>query len=328
MIETVFRTDAVPVADRFELWREVLTKTKAAAPAEVSSDHADDYWAEIRILRLGGAHVWPAGMRPMRMRRTARQIRQCDPEVYHLTYALVGAKGTVQAGQEGSLGPHDMHIVDSSRPYEVHVLAPDRARAVGLEIPKRLLPLPLDRVDQLVTRRLSAQEGVGALLAGFLTRLTDDAGSWGPSDGARLEAVLVDLVSAVLAHQLDLDAALPPETHQRTLSLRVQAFIRQHLGDPELTPSAVAAAHHISVSYLHRLFRHQGTTVSAWIRRQRLDRARRELADPAQRAVPVHRIAARWGFPHHAAFTRAFRAAYGLPPSDYRYETLGGRPAR
>ncbi|GAA2335163.1 helix-turn-helix domain-containing protein [Streptomyces cuspidosporus] len=328
MIETVFRTDAVPVADRFDLWREVLTKTKAAAPAEISSDHADDYWAEIRLMRLGAARVWPAGMRPMRMCRTPRMIRQCDPEVYHLTYALRGTKGIVQAGREGTLTPQEMHIVDSSRPYEVHVLAPGRARAVGLEIPKRLLPLPLDRVDRLLTRRLSGRDGVGALLAGFLTRLTEDTGSYGPADGPRLETVLVDLVTAVLAHHLDHEAALPPETRQRNLALRVQAFIRQHLGDPELTPSAVAAAHHISVSYLHRLFRTQDTTVAAWIRRQRLERARRELADPAQRAVPVHRIAARWGFPHHAAFTRAFRATYGLPPSDYRHETLGASPAR
>ncbi|MER7791118.1 helix-turn-helix domain-containing protein [Streptomyces sp. NPDC097640] len=323
----MFRTDTVPTADRFELWREVLTRTKAAAPAEITSDHTDDYWAEMRLMRLGAADVWPTGMRPMGMLRTPGHIRQCDPEVYHLSYVLQGTKRVVQDRREGVLGAQEMHIVDSSRPYEVHVLAPGRARAVALEIPKRLLPLPLDRVDRLVTRTLSAREGVGALLAGFLIRLAEDSGSYGPSDGPRLEAVLIDLVSAVLAHQLDLDAALPPETRQRALSLGVQAFIRQHLGDPELTPGAVAAAHHISVSYLHRLFRAQGTTVSASIRHQRLERARRELADPARRAVPIHRIAARWGFPHHAAFTRAFRAVYRLAPSDYRDGTLGASPA-
>ncbi|MGO4429032.1 helix-turn-helix transcriptional regulator, partial [Streptomyces sp. MCAF7] len=82
---------------------------------------------------------------------------------------------------------------------------------------------------------------------------------------------------------------------------------------------------HISVSYLHRLFREHGsTTVSSWIRRQRLEAVRRDLADPLLRATPIHRIAARRGFSHAAVFSRAFRAAYGLPPKDYRRRVLAG----
>jgi AraC-like DNA-binding protein len=79
------------------------------------------------------------------------------------------------------------------------------------------------------------------------------------------------------------------------------------------------------VSYLHRLFRQRngGRTVAAWIREQRLERARRDLADPDQRATAVHAIAARWGFRHAADFSRAFRRAYGMPPRDYREATQG-----
>jgi AraC-like DNA-binding protein len=63
--------------------------------------------------------------------------------------------------------------------------------------------------------------------------------------------------------------------------------------------------------------------VSAWIRRQRLEHARRDLSDPFLRTVRVHRIARHWGFTHHAAFTRAFRTAYGIPPSEFRHRSLG-----
>ncbi|RRQ81994.1 hypothetical protein CQW39_01545 [Streptomyces griseofuscus] len=34
--------------------------------------------------------------------------------------------------------------------------------------------------------------------------------------------------------------------------------------------------------------------------------------------MPVHRIADRWGFKGHPPFTRAFRAAFGTSPQDYR----------
>lgn len=107
-------------------------------------------------------------------------------------------------------------------------------------------------------------------------------------------------------------------TRQRALALRIQSYIAAHLQEPDLTPGVVAAVHHISVSHLHRLFQTKGVTVAAWIRQQRLERARRDLADPTLRTVRVHRIAEQWGFTHHAVFTRAFRTAYGIPPSEYR----------
>ena len=82
----------------------------------------------------------------------------------------------------------------------------------------------------------------------------------------------------------------------------------------------IAAAHHISHSYLYRIFQQQsqGETVMAWIRRLRLEGAHRELADASLRGTPIHVVAARWGFPRASDFTRAFRAAYGLSPSEHR----------
>ncbi|MCG5220618.1 helix-turn-helix domain-containing protein [Streptosporangium soli] len=46
---------------------------------------------------------------------------------------------------------------------------------------------------------------------------------------------------------------------------QIHAFILQNLGDAHLTPDAIAAAHHISVRYLHKLFHQEGA------HRRRLD---------------------------------------------------------
>ncbi|MEU5099326.1 helix-turn-helix domain-containing protein [Streptomyces sp. NPDC020996] len=62
----------------------------------------------------------------------------------------------------------------------------------------------------------------------------------------------------------------------------------------------------------------QGTTVSAFVREQRLSRCRRDLADPSLAHHSIRFVAARWGFPRPAEFTRTFRAATGLSPSEYR----------
>ncbi|WP_351233822.1 helix-turn-helix domain-containing protein [Streptomyces sp. NPDC002133] len=102
--------------------------------------------------------------------------------------------------------------------------------------------------------------------------------------------------------------------------LEIHAFIQQHLGEPDLSPGTIAAAHNISLCSLHRLFRDQGQTVAGWIRARRLERCRRVLADPLMHSTPVRAVAARWGFTDPAHFSRAFRAAYGHSPKDYRQQ--------
>ncbi|MFI1359596.1 helix-turn-helix domain-containing protein [Streptomyces sp. NPDC020898] len=160
---------------------------------------------------------------------------------------------------------------------------------------------------------------MAALLAQFMLRLSRDADHFRPTDGPRLATVLVDLLSATLAHELDAGRALLPEDHHRVLVLRIQAFIRHHLADP--SPGLVAAAHQISLRQLHRLFEQQDTTVGALIRRQRLERCCHDLADPRLSARSISSIAARWGYPEPTSFSRAFKTLYGTTPREHRHQT-------
>ncbi|MFF0561620.1 helix-turn-helix transcriptional regulator [Streptomyces sp. NPDC004266] len=104
---------------------------------------------------------------------------------------------------------------------------------------------------------------------------------------------------------------------------RVKDHVMRHLGDPDLSPSRIAEAHFMSVRYLHKLFQLEGTTVSGWIRAQRLERCRRELLRPMAREVGVAAVAQRWGFVSPSHFSRIFRAAYGMTPREWQ---LQGRP--
>lgn len=319
--EMVFRSDDVPAPDRFGYWAELLGRTHA--PMELGSDHADDFRACQRVLDLGAVTVWSATFQPLVFRRTPKLIRQSDPEAYHLSFVVRGTGAGVWRHRETRYKADDLFINSSSLPNDIHSSG-DPVTTVALEVPKALLPMSRDMAGRIVGAPVSGREGMGALLAGFLTQLTADTASYRPADRPRLSTVLVDLVAALFAHLLDAGDSLPPETRRRALTLRIQAFIREHLHDPELTPAAIAAAHHISTSYLHRLFRDEDATVAASIRRLRLEAARRDLTDPARRAAPLHAIAARWGFPRATDFSRAYRAAYGTTPRDHRHQALQG----
>ncbi|MEV6406615.1 helix-turn-helix domain-containing protein [Streptomyces bobili] len=321
MIEKVFRTTDVPTSDRFDFWRELISRTHA--PVELASVHRHDFRAQQRLLDLGDALIWPTTFHPVRFIRTPKLIRQSDPEGIHVSLPLHGTLGASQNNQEIAAGPFALCVIDTSRPFTVTAGEDGRTHTgIGLEIPKALLPLTSNRVDLLFPSRIPAQQGIAALFAQFLRQLSSDTTSYTPADGPRIATVVVDLLSSLFAHIADDDRSLTPESRRRTLTLRIRAFIRQHLHDPLLTPPVIAAAHHISVSYLHRLFQDEEDTVAAFVRRQRLERARHDLSDPAQRTIPVHEVAARWGFTHQAAFSRTFRSVYGVSPRGYRQAAL------
>ncbi|WP_262371312.1 helix-turn-helix domain-containing protein [Streptomyces sp. WAC01526] len=319
-MEQMFSSTDVPAADRFAYWRECIARTHA--PLEMASDHDSDYRARQHVLELGPVRVWKATCQPLEAQRTNRLIRQSDPGTYHLSLPLVGtARASHHRGQQTVLRPYELQMLDTARPYGI-AHRTGALTGIGVELPKELLALPEKALAELMGLRMSGRDGTGALLAGFLVQLTQQPGSLEPGDGPRLGTVLLDLVTALTARALEAEDSLGPESRRRTLTLRIQAFMQQHLQDPSLSPPVIAAAHHISLSYLHGLFRETGSTVASWLRHQRLECSRRDLAEPALRATPVHAIAANRGFAHAADFSRAFRRTYGMSPTEYRYQAL------
>ncbi|MFD8597923.1 AraC family transcriptional regulator [Kitasatospora sp. NPDC059646] len=259
--------------------------------------------------------------------------RDDDEELCHLSLLTAGGGRVQGAGRDGAeeFGPGDIHLTTSSDPADGQFFgfadgaAGQRpAEGVGLDVPVALLQVPPHRMRDLTGRRLSGREGTGALLTALLVGLDRQAAALQPAEACRLGNVVVDLVSTWLSGLLDAEADVSQEDRQRALVESSKEFIRQNLHDPGLTPPVVAAAHHISVSHLHSLFaRHsEGETVAAFIRARRMDKARRELADPALRTLPIYRIAARCGIPRAPEFTRAFKAAHGLSPREYRSREL------
>ncbi|CAM5243311.1 MULTISPECIES: AraC family transcriptional regulator [Streptomyces] len=330
LTEAEFRTDALQPGDRFAGWQQYMNNT--IAPMEITSSHADDFWADHRLLRIEDTLLWPARLHASCFRRTPRLIRQSDPGLLHMTLVLPGsgAMHVEQGRVRSAVEAHDLYFLDTSRPSGVWTDGQPIV-GVGVDIPRSLLPLPMDTcLDEVLGRRLSGRHGFGALLTQFVTHLVDRAEEYGPADVARLHRVLLDLAAGALAGELDRETALPPEARTGNLVLAIRSFIGSNFHDPGLTPGTVAAAHYISTRQLHRLFHREGTTVAALIRSRRLERARLDLADPRLVDTPVQTIAARCGFGAPAHFSRVFRAAQGMSPRDYREARLRERtdPAR
>ncbi|GAA2385521.1 helix-turn-helix domain-containing protein [Streptomyces glaucosporus] len=316
-METVFDTAALPVRDRVGAWVEVTAL--ALVTTEFKVTHPSAFGARLRATTLGAVQVTRMSYGPLVSRRTPALIRRSDPEHYQVALVRSGRQGIEQARNRARLGPGDIVLYDSSRPFDAPVEAGrGMSESVLLQFPKRLLPLPESKAARLLAVPLPGTRGVGRVLTRFVDTLTDESAGCTAHDRARLGHTALDLVTAVLAHHLDDTAAVPSRSPRHALFLRMTAFIDQNLHDPGLGPAAVATAHQISLRYVHRIFQEHGTSVGAHIRQRRLDRCRRDLADPALRHLTVHAIAARWGFTRPADFSRVFRAATGMPPGRYR----------
>ncbi|WP_052441165.1 helix-turn-helix transcriptional regulator [Streptacidiphilus anmyonensis] len=111
----------------------------------------------------------------------------------------------------------------------------------------------------------------------------------------------------------DPDEAAAP-TVAPTVVRQATAYIEEH-AHLDLTVGDIANQVHLTPRALQYAFRrHLETTPFAYLRRVRLDHARRELlaADPATSTVA--QIAARWGFLHQGRFAALYRATYQDTP--------------
>jgi AraC-like DNA-binding protein len=303
-MSTLIRVDELPAAERFEFLHEMVAQTWV--PMECHSDYRADYRAVLRSSGLGAIQVVVMDILAIKVCRTPGLIRRADPDMLKLVMPVRGTGSYVvaQDGRQAHLRPGEFAFYDTRRPYEVDcgVGEHDAGQALTFMFPCSLLPLPPSQLKHLTA--------VGTI------------DQCSPAEAARLSTAALEVLASRLAHELDAMGWVTPETHRRALLARIQAFIQQRLGDPELSPGMIAAAHHISLRYLHKLFQEEGTTVAGWIRQRRLEGCRRDLADPALASRPVAAIAARWGYSSASYFGQVFRAAHGMPPQEYRQWAL------
>jgi AraC-like DNA-binding protein len=258
---------------------------------------------------------------PADVRRTPELICQADPDMVKMVLICGGNSCVVeQGGRQAQVSAGDLSCYDTRRPYKVTIGVDGNrpTQVMTFMFPPSMLPLCRSRLKDLTAIRIPASAGVGDLTSQFLLQLARNIDHYSPAEAARLSTAALEVLATRLAREMDIRDWGTPEDRRHALLTTIQAFIQRHLGDPGLSPAMIAAAHHVSLRSLHQLFHDEGLTVAGWIRRRRLEGCRRGLSDPALDSRPVAAIAARWGFSSPGDFSRAFRAAHGLPPAEYR----------
>ncbi|WP_311260107.1 helix-turn-helix domain-containing protein [Microbacterium sp. WCS2018Hpa-9] len=288
--------------------------SESFVPLQVSTDGPDHFRGIIRGASVDEVHVNEVRATSHIVERTPELIARSDRSYFKLSLMLAGTGMLIQDDREAVLQAGDLAVYDTDRPYSL--VFDDDFRTMVVMFPKHLISLPSDMIGQLTAVRISGQGGLGAMVVPYLTQLAGNLDQLAGTTGARLAHSALDLVTTVFTRELGLDE-VSADPH-RALVQRIRSYIDRNLASTDLGPATIASAHFISTRHLHGLFQEQGVTVSTWIRTRRLEQCRRDLLDPMLADRPVAAIAARWGFVDAAHFSRAFKSAFGISPSEYR----------
>ena len=301
--------------DPAEGWREVLDRTYVpfdAMPAPAAGERFDVRSVRRRIGDLALVD-YQCGRGFGRRGRTEISATPGD-----LLGFMVLRHGRVALNLDGRsllLSPGQAAVWDGARRGSFEALTPIAKRT--LIVPRERLGAVLPPYERVLARSLRADTPQMRLLTGYLETLAGLAPTLDLAGQAAASDAALELVRGALGESLESDS----QGLRAGLLAQVPRYIEEHLSNPDLDPAMIASAHAVSVRTLHQAFEETGESVSALIRRRRLERCRDDLL--AQPATSVTEVAFRWGFRDGSHFSRLFRRRFGESPRSLRASARG-----
>uniref|UniRef100_B0SW51 Transcriptional regulator, AraC family n=1 Tax=Caulobacter sp. (strain K31) TaxID=366602 RepID=B0SW51_CAUSK len=301
LARTNFSTRSVPPEERHDYYRrEVLSALDARDPEPGFS-------ANITSLRLGSLAFYVTETGGHTMFRTPEMIAADGRDHYIVQFNIAGSHTGDFDGVPFSAGPGEVGICDLSRPMLLHSTAVKvlstflpraEVKAVAPDIELHGMVLDANRAGLLIEHLASVTRWFPRLLPETLPGIT---------------RATIELLGACLvmeASRADFGVRESP------VLMRARAYVEHNLLEPTLNPAKISEALGVSRSTLYRLFEPLGG-VTAYVWDRRLHLARAALLDP-KRARRISEIAFQCGFSSEAHFSRSFRKAFNIRPSDLR----------
>jgi AraC-like DNA-binding protein len=212
-----------------------------------------------------------------------------------------------QEGRRFELTPGDCLAYDVSCPHTI--ISPSLTRHEVVIVPTELLQERGFHAAKLAAFKVSARNGTGRIAHDFMHTAFVEAPRLSPHTALGVAETLIDLLLLPLREAgTGYDRGGPVALYERA-----QAFIHEHLRDPDLSIDQIAAALRCTKRYLHMLFSDRGTTVSDYIWHARLQSCRQELETHCAKTITD--VAFSWGFSSSSHFSRVFRNYFGIAPS-------------
>lgn len=265
---------------------------------------------EIDRRRLGAFVIASIAMSEMRV----RELPFSRAHTVHVAFVIEGAVTmTARDGGAVVLGPGDVSLISNWSLFDVGCRA--GTQVLHILVPEAFLRERGVRVRPARFRLEGPRSLAGPLLA-FARSVVDQAWTPTPAAARVAERALEELLVGFLLESED--AHLDRQDLRAQLRRRALDEVAARHHDPSLTPAALATVLGVSLRHLQRGFEGTGLTIAQHITRHRLRSAELLLGSPGADALTVAEVARSAGFASPFELRSAFRAAFGMLPSEYR----------
>jgi AraC family transcriptional activator of tynA and feaB len=273
---------------QFERYRSAVSTH--IAKVDALAGKSGDFDCQISSQTVGPIQLVEICSDPVVLRRSAHCIAR-DPRNHYIVSLQRAGRCVVRHDRaEVAVSPGSLVLIDKALPFETAFH--DHADRLLICIPRILLERRLNDADRFLRTSITIEQGLDLLAATLISASHLEQGAGEKFDMRRGSALI--------------------------LLSRIRAYMRANLARPDLDPAQIAEAHGISKRYLHALFATTGSSVGAFIREERLDRAYLDLSNPRLRDLSVTDIVLRNGFNDVPHFTRRFKMKFGVRPNTLR----------
>ena len=297
---------------QIQCWTDALTDL--CGQFDVDPLDASSFEGRIKYATVSRLKLCQIETSQHRIAHTISRAKLSEHPFVKIHFQTYGVSYFEQDGRRIDVMPGDCLAYDVACPHTI--VSPALTRHEVVIVPKDLLQERGFRLAKMSPRKLSARSGTGRIAYDFVHATFDEASKLSPSNASGVADSLIDLLLLPLREADAMFDRVGPEA----MYVRAQAFIREHLRDPDLSIDQISAALGCTKRYLHMLFSDRGMTVSDYIWNARLQHCRHELETHGGKTITD--VAFSWGFSSSSHFSRVFRKYFGVVPSSIHKSQL------
>lgn len=217
---------------------------------------------------------------------------------------------------EFDIAPDQLLFVDLSKPIIIEVQS---TNLLSLNIPTALLS-PLVEIKDGLHGTVLSEEPHARLLANYMKALEHVARDIQIKDVAAITDSMLRMVANCLINakpERPSKVSNDDTSNVKISLLQIKHAIDAQIEIPSLGLDSLMQQFHVSRATIYRMFEPLGG-VATYIQNRKLDYAYRELSKHGEKKHNVSKLAYKLGFSHPPAFSRAFKAKFGIKPSEVK----------
>ncbi|WP_174991119.1 MULTISPECIES: helix-turn-helix domain-containing protein [Pandoraea] len=309
MPDIVFSTSRFPEHLRNHVWRDAISPLFEFTPVDGTQVEG-----RLWLSRVGELLIGKSTLSAQRYERSRRLVLSSGLDLYIVSLFVSGGLVGDCDGVSVSVRAGDILVLDLSRVARMQV---DPGSTATIFLPRQ-------KIDKAIPGRdlhgavLDAAIPIVRLLVSLINGMVDEAPALAGEAAAATEASLLALFADAVANRPSVNLESDDSVVSRVLRRGVLDYIDANLTSPELRPELIIEKFRVSRAHLYRIFASDGGVASV-IRDRRLDVAYRALVlGGGSLDQSITRVAYELAFSGSNHFLRAFRARFGITPSEAR----------